>query len=124
MAEDHFQRVNPVAAVLPGVRCSHSNRTEALKVRGKCFARMKERMEGVLVVTIPLELKELLIEVEPEKYFETPHYAGWPAMLIRLAALDDNELADRLEYAWAENGSKSMVADYRRNRSAAFNGIG
>lgn len=116
MTEDHFERVFRIAASLPGVQSSLSNRTPALKIRGKCFARMKEKMEGVLVVIIPLDLKDLLIEAEPAKYFETPHYAGWPAMLIRLDALDDDELADRLECAWAAKAPKSMVVDYRRKR--------
>jgi hypothetical protein len=73
---------------------------------------MKERMDGVAVVMIPLGLKELLLETEPEKYFETPHYAGWPAMLVRLGAIDDRELEHRLECAWLQKASKSLVSTY------------
>lgn len=70
---------------------------------------MKEGMEGVLVVMVPLGLKEALIEAEPEKYFETPHYTGWPAMLVRLDAVSDDELRTRLECAWLEKAPKKLA---------------
>jgi hypothetical protein len=120
MAEDHFQRVTRLAADLPGIQSATSNRTASLKIRGKSFVRMKEKMDGVLVVMIPLGLKESLMDAEPDKYFETPHYAGWPAMLVRLDALDDRELAHRLACAWAEKAPKSMVAEYRCSRPFLF----
>jgi hypothetical protein len=30
----------------------------------------------------------------------TPHYLGWEAVLVRLDAVDEDELAGRLEDAW------------------------
>ncbi len=97
-----FARVARLAAHLPGIEQATSYGTPSIKVKGKSFCRMKEKMEGVLVVMVPLGLKEALIEAEPEKYFETPHYSGWPAMLVRLDAVSDAELTTRLECAWAE----------------------
>ena len=47
--------------------------------------RMKDA--ETLVLLCPLEQKEFLMEVSPEIYFETDHYKGWPAVLIRLAAI-------------------------------------
>ena len=109
MADDlHFERVARCAAQLPEVERSTWYGTLSLKVRGKSFCRMKEKMDGVLVVMVPLGLKEALIEAEPEKYFETPHYAGWPAMLVRLDAVSDAELANRLECAWMEKAPAKL----------------
>lgn len=104
----HFERVARCAAHLPEVERSTSYGTDSLKVNGKSFCRMKEKMAGVLVVMVPLGLKEALIEAEPDKYFETPHYAGWPAMLVRLDALSDDELTTRLECAWAEKAPPKL----------------
>lgn len=109
MAEDHFERVARLAAGLPEVERSTSYGTPSLKVKGKSFVRMKERIDGVLVVMVPLGLKEALIEAEPAKYFETPHYSGWPAMLVRLDAVSDEELANRLECAWLEKAPKKLA---------------
>lgn len=79
---------------------------------------MKEKMDGVLVVMVPLGLKEALIEAEPEKYFETPHYAGWPAMLVRLDAVSDAELTNRLECAWMEKAPKKLASQFELQRKA------
>lgn len=43
----------------------------------------------MLVTSVPLGLKDALLEAEPGKYFATPHYAGWAVMLMRLGAVID-----------------------------------
>lgn len=112
MADPDFERVARCAAHLPEVERSTSYGTLSLKVKGKGFCRMKEKMEAVLVVMVPLGLKEALMEEEPDKYFETPHYAGWPAMLVRLAAVSDEELSNRLECAWSEKAPPKLRKEW------------
>ncbi|HEX8532697.1 MAG TPA: MmcQ/YjbR family DNA-binding protein [Allosphingosinicella sp.] len=107
MAESEIERAARLAAGLPEVEVSTWYGTPALKVAGKGFVRVKE--PGILVVMCPLGLKEALIEAEPEAFFETPHYSGWPAMLVRLGAIDDGGLKDRIEYAWREKAPKTLV---------------
>lgn len=92
---------------LPGVEIASWYGTASLKVGGKGFARIKS--PGVLVVLLPLEIKELLMEQEPDIYFETDHYKGWPAFLIRLAAIDDEALRHRLEMAWLQKAPKQLA---------------
>lgn len=69
-------------------------------------------MDDVLVVMVPIELKQILIEAEPDKYFETTHYTGYPAMLVRLANVTDQELQQRLEAAWLEKAPKKLAATW------------
>jgi hypothetical protein len=107
-----FEWVLRCAAHLPEVERSTSYGTPSLNVRSKSFCRMKEKMDAVLVVMVPLGLKEALIEAEPEKYFETPHYAGYPAMLVRLDAVSDDELTTRLECAWAEKAPLKLKKEF------------
>jgi hypothetical protein len=104
-----YARVVRLAADLPAVEAADWYGTPGLKVRGKGFCRMKEKMDGVLVVMVPLGLKEALMEAEPDKYFETPHYTGWPGMLVRLDAVSDAELQTRLECAWAEKAPAKLL---------------
>jgi hypothetical protein len=70
----------------------------------------------VLVLMCPIEEKEFLIEFRPEIYFETDHYKGWPAVLIRLSRISDAELKARLAIAWGMQAPKQRSA--RRARSA------
>jgi hypothetical protein len=114
LAEDPaFERVVRCAAHLPEVERSIWYGTDSLKVKAKSFVRMKEKMTNVMVVLVPLGLKEALIEAEPEKYFETPHYAGYPAMLVRLDAVSDEDLANRLECAWLEKAPAKLAKEWQ-----------
>jgi hypothetical protein len=53
----------------------------------------------VLAISCPLETKALLIEAAPDIYFNDPHYNGFPAVLTRLTAIGEDELAERLAAA-------------------------
>jgi len=44
--------------------------------------------------------KDLLISAEPTKFFTEPHYDGFPAVLVRLAAVKVAELRPLLAEGW------------------------
>jgi hypothetical protein len=98
--ETDIERAARLASHLPEVEVSTWYGTPALKVAGKGFVRIKQ--PGTLVVLCPIGLKEALIEAEPEIYYETDHYRGWGAMLVRMDRIDDARLSDRLECAWRQ----------------------
>jgi hypothetical protein len=95
-------------AKLPGVEEALSYGQPSLKVGGKFLARVRE--PDVLVLRCVLEEKDFLMQMNPDVYFETDHYKGWPAVLIRLSKIDDAELADRLEIAWRMQAPKKATA--------------
>jgi hypothetical protein len=77
--------------------------TPGFRVRDKLFARIRE--EGVLVVWCEsLEEKDFLIEGDPGKFFTTPHYEGYLNVLVRLEAVDREELAELLAESWRIRG--------------------
>ena len=45
-------------------------------------------------------------------FFTTPHYDGYPYVLVRLDAVDRNQLAELLEDAWRIRAPKRVVAEY------------
>ena len=49
------------------------------------------------------------MEAAPGIYFETDHYKGWPAVLVRLAAISDAELSQRLGEAWRHRAPKRLA---------------
>ena len=56
---------------------------------------------GVIAVRVPnLSDKDLIIAAEPEKYFTEPHYNGFPAVLVRLAAVKVADLRPLIAEAW------------------------
>ena len=50
----------------------------------------------ILAVRCPLVRKELLIEAAPDRFFDDAHYRGYPAVLVRLEAVEADELAGLL----------------------------
>jgi hypothetical protein len=110
--ETDFKRIVRLAraAGLPEVTIGTSYGTAALAVRGKSFVRMKEA--GILVVMCALEEKEMLIELAADLYFETDHYKGWPAMLVRLGAIEDPDLTQRLIAAWRQKAPKRLAESF------------
>ena len=85
---------------LPETQESTWYRTPALKVRGKAFCRLKEDGESLVVRVVDLEDKEALLQAEPERLYTTPHYDGYPYVLVRLALIDEASLRELLEDAW------------------------
>jgi hypothetical protein len=92
--------VRRIALALPDAEESTSYRHPAFKVNGRPFVNAS-REEGAISTRAPDEEVELLIRGRPDIYFITPHYAGWNAVLVRLDAVDDEELAGRIEDAYA-----------------------
>jgi hypothetical protein len=60
----------------------------------------------ILAVHCPIERKEMLIEAAPDIYFDDNHYRGYPALLVRLDAVGEAELAALMADACAEVASK------------------
>jgi hypothetical protein len=112
--EAAFARVLAATAHLPGVEEATSYGTPALKVRGKLFARLKDA--DTLVVHSAPDEKEMLMEVDPKVYFETDHYKGWHAVLVRLKQISAGKLRHRLEQAWRQKAPKRLVAEFDGKR--------
>jgi hypothetical protein len=53
--------------------------------------------------------KRALIESDPDIYFTTPHFDGYPAILARLDVLDVEVLAELITEAWLNRAPKRMA---------------
>ncbi len=67
----------------------------------------------ILAVRVPdLGVKEALLADDPRVYFTTPHFDGYPAILIRLDRAAVPELAELLVEAWLSRAPKRLAAEY------------
>jgi hypothetical protein len=97
----------------------------AYYVHGKlfCFHRSRrpdaidpetrERLDDVLMFRVEdLGVKELLLADERGVYFTTPHFDGYPAVLMRipdLARIDRDELEEMVVEAWLTRAQKRVA---------------
>jgi hypothetical protein len=56
-----------------------------------------------------LGVKEALIADDPDLYFTTPHFDGYPAVLVRLERIGLDELRELVEEAWVDRAPKTVA---------------
>jgi hypothetical protein len=72
-----------------------------------------ERLDDVLMFRVAdLDVKELMLSDDRGIYFTTPHFNGYPAVLVRIPSLerlDRDELHDLLAEAWLTRAQKRVA---------------
>ena len=72
-----------------------------------------ERLDDVLMFRVPdLDVKELILADDRSVFFTTPHFNGYPAVLMRipdLARIDREELEDMVVEAWLTRAQKRVA---------------
>ena len=102
--------VKRIGKKLPEVEESTWFGTPSLKAGKRSFVRLRE--PGVIVVLVDQDEKEALLRAEPDVFFTTPHYDGYPAMLVRLAAIEPDVLSEILEESWRRVAPKRVVKEF------------
>jgi hypothetical protein len=57
-------------------------------------------------------VKFALIADEPDVYFTTPHFDGYPAVLVNLAEIDELGLCELIVEAWLTQAPKRLVQEF------------
>jgi hypothetical protein len=59
-----------------------------------------------------LGAKEALIADRPDVYFTTPHFDGYPAVLVALEEIEPDELRELVIEAWLARAPKRLASQY------------
>jgi hypothetical protein len=82
-----------------------------------------ERMDDVLMFRVEsLEEKEVILADDRGVYFTTPHFRGYPAVLLRipdLARIDRDELRDLVAGAWLTRAQKRLAKSWLADQDLA-----
>lgn len=115
---DEVARVRRLAQAVPGLEDRSSAAQVSLagadgKAAAWTFLRREQPRKprvpepSILAVRCDVARKAMLIEAAGDRFFEDDHYRGYPAVLVRLAAIDDAELQALLAAASAPPSAKS-----------------
>jgi hypothetical protein len=126
--------LDELALALPQATKEHSDDGRpTYRVHGKlfCFHRGRrpdavdengERLDDVLMFRVAdLDVKELLLSDSRGIYFTTPHFKGYPAVLVRipdLARLDRGELQALVAEAWLTRAQKRVAKAWLAEQEA------
>jgi hypothetical protein len=76
-------------------------------------ARTGERLDDVLMFRVAdVDVKELMVADDRGVFFTTPHFDGYPAVLLRIGdlhRLDRDELHDLVIEAWLTRAQKRLA---------------
>ena len=82
-----------------------------------------ERLDDVLMFRVAdLGVKELLLADERDVFFTTPHFDGYPAVLLRIPDLrrvDRGELHDLVAEAWLTRAQKRVAKAWLEEQGPA-----
>ena len=123
--------VDRLALALPEAEAGTSYGNRAWSVKGKAFAWERPLRktdlkalgdaapEGpILGARVEhLVAKEALLADAPEVYFTTPHFDGYPAVLVRLGAISLPELEELLAEGWLARAPKRLARAFLADRT-------
>jgi GNAT superfamily N-acetyltransferase len=124
--------VRRIALSLPGTEEAPNHFAFSVRNKGKLkgfvwawmerVAPRKARVPQPKVIAVRvanLEDKDVLLALDPAKFFTEPHYNGFPAVLVRLPAVTGRELRPIITEAWRCQASKDRVTPKRSGSTRA-----
>jgi hypothetical protein len=58
--------------------------------------------------------REALLQGQPHAFFSTPHYDGYPYVLVHLDEVDPTELDELIEEAWRLRAPKRLIKEHEQ----------
>jgi hypothetical protein len=92
----------------PGAEDSMLHGGRCIRVRGHWIVTESSSAKGEIALALDHGDVDFLMETEPQTYFQTPHFHGYPAVLVRPEPADDARLRDQIDKAWARRATKAQ----------------
>ena len=104
--------VRRLALALPEAEESTTYKKPAFKVAGKNFAWESPHVRGALALNCDAGELPLMIEARPEMFFTTPHYDGYPTVLVNLKKIRVQELRELIHESWRIKAPKTVLRKF------------
>jgi len=112
MAEalDSWAKARDFALTLPGT-ATKGGRIESVVTssNGQFFIFEGRETDTSFAVKIDLDTLDMLKETEPETYWQSKHYEGYPAVLVRYDSRDPERVRKVIEQAREQAAAKKPV---------------
>ena len=93
---------------LPGAELSTSYGKPAVMVKGRAFLATGHE-PGSFCILIDRDTVDMLMATDPATYWQTPHYAGYPAVLVRFDSDDPDRVRQTISHARDWNAARPAL---------------
>jgi hypothetical protein len=114
MTEDE---VREICLSFPGAAEGTSYGRPSFLVNKKFFTRLRAEDASVVLMDIPIDEREMLMEAEPATFHITAHYKDYPTVLARIATLHPGSFRAFLDRRWRKIAPKSVVKAHDAKRT-------
>lgn len=106
------------ALTLPGTELSTYYGGPAVKVvaNGRAFLAPGREGDVSFCLLIDADTVEMLKETDPDSFYQTPHYEGYGAVLVRYDTADPDRVKASIEQAFEQAAAKPR-AKPRKNKA-------
>ena len=103
------EEMREICLSFPGAEEGASYGKPAFLVNKKFFTRLRREDQSVVLMEIPFDEREMLMQAEPDTFHFTAHYKDYPSVLARIATLHPGSFRAFLERRWRKIAPKAAV---------------
>lgn len=113
---DSWDKARDFALTLAGTESAASYGKPAVKLsaNGRAILGTGRESDTSFVLHIDLGTVEMLRETDPSTYWQTGHYVGYPAVLVRYDSADPDRVRDMIRLAHEQAAALKPVAKRKR----------
>jgi hypothetical protein len=106
-------QVRTIALALPGAyeQASHGGQP-SFRTKPRMFTWIRDDPDALVVWVDSEEDKLALIAAEPKKFSTTPHYDGYPIVLVDMDAVERDEAEELIVESWRLRAPKGLVKEW------------
>jgi hypothetical protein len=106
-----LEEMREIALSFPGCVEGASYGQPSFLVNKKFFTRLRREDQSLVLLEVPFDEREMLIEAEPQTFHITPHYKDYPSVLARMASLHPGSFRAFLDRRWRKIAPKKLVKE-------------
>lgn len=107
-----FEEVRRLVLSFPFTEEGTSYGRPSFKASGKFFTRIRAEDDSLVLLEVPFDEREMLMEAAPETFHITPHYKDYPSVLARIGTIDPGSLRNFLERRWRKVTPKKLARQH------------
>lgn len=113
---DSWDKAVAFALTLPDTELGTSYGQPAVKIvsNGRAFLSPSREGDTSFAIAIDLDTIELLKETDPDSFWQTAHYVGWPGVLVRFDSADPERVKAMIERSRDWSAARPKVKPRRR----------